>query len=87
MKTWIKAEEILNLMKAGWELGSSHECSGRSYLSSNRSWLQRNGLCKGGDVIDVHSKTIDKLLKENLIESFSNSVDPFWLIRYKIKGV
>jgi hypothetical protein len=81
MKTWIKSEEIIKLMKQDWELGYS---SGG--LTRGRYWLQKNGLCKGGDSIDVHSRTIDKLEKENLIEIvLPRKDDGFWLRRYRLK--
>jgi hypothetical protein len=80
MKTWIKAEEIIKLMKQDWELG--HSSGG---MTRGRYWLQKGGLCKGGDTIDVHSKTLDKLQKENLIEYYRLKNDDFWLTRYKLK--
>jgi hypothetical protein len=81
MKKWIKVEEIITLMKEDWELGFS---SGG--VENGRYWLQKGGLCRGGDTIDVHSKTIDKLEKENLIEvNPRRKDDSYGLRRYRLK--
>jgi hypothetical protein len=83
MKKWIKIEEVIKLMKENWELGYS-QGSGRGM--NGRYWLQKNGLCKGGDSIDVNGNTINKLKKENLIEYEPKRVDDsFWLTRYRLK--
>ena len=83
MKKWIIAEDIIKLMKKGWELGH------RSGIKEVGSFYQQKiGLCRGGDTIDVHSKTLHKLLKQNLIEyEPKRQGDGFWLTRYRIKNV
>jgi len=76
MKKWITAEEIIKLIKKDWELIYSS-----GIRTTGRYWLQ-----KGGDTIDVHSKTVDKLRKNNLIDYAPRQKDePFWLTRYKLK--
>jgi hypothetical protein len=80
MRQWIIEEEVIKHMKVDWELGY-----GEGIRCRGNYWLQKGGLCKGGDTIDVHSKTVDKLIAKNLIESYKLKDDQFWLTRYRIK--
>jgi hypothetical protein len=77
MKTKIKAEEIIKLMKQSWELGGDR--------LSGRHWLQKK-LCCGGDSIEVHRNTLYSLLEKGLIEYGQKyEGDAFWLVRYRLR--
>lgn len=52
---------VLQYMRSGWELGHS-----LGYKS--RIWLQKNGIGKGGESINVPAKSFGKILAYNLIE-------------------
>jgi hypothetical protein len=80
MVKWIKFEEVINLMKQGWELGYTIN------LGRNpRYWLQKK-LCCRGDTFKVNGNTIKLLKNKNLIElEPKHKGDSFWLTRYKLK--
>ena len=61
MKITPAQASLLRYMRVGWELGHSS-----SYGS--RTWVQKGGCGKGGESINVHPKTFQKLLSNNLIE-------------------
>ena len=82
MKKWIKTEEVIKLMKEGWELGYFQ---GRGSGMNGRFWLQKK-LCCGGDIIGVNGHTIKALKRKNLIDyEPKRKDDSFWLTRYKLK--
>ena len=54
-------QEIVQLMKNGWELGIHH-----AYFSD--SWIQKDGLGKGGESKNVSITTIWALEKKGVIE-------------------
>lgn len=62
MKLSQRQQEVIDLMKAGWELGRS--IGGLT----NRSWMQKDGLGRGGETKDVHSNTFFALEDKGLIE-------------------
>ena len=75
----IKKEEIIKLMKEGWELGTSNAM--RSY----HIWIQKDGLCKGGESKSIHKSTLHSLIDKKLVilEPRKHD-DAFWLTRYKL---
>jgi hypothetical protein len=62
MKLSERMKEVLILMRDNWELG-------RSLTMSGRSWLQKNGLGRGGSTKDVRADTFYALYKRGLIQS------------------
>lgn len=54
-------QEVLHMMRNGWELGTSSGLHGRS-------WLQRGGLGRGGEVKRVSYATVYSLFKAGLIK-------------------
>jgi len=53
-------QKVIDLMKAGWELGVNGGIN-------NRAWLQRDGCGRGGPTEDVHFNTFYALYKRHLI--------------------
>lgn len=53
-------EQIIRLMKSGWELGRSH---------NGRWWIQKDGLGSGGESNNVHANTARSLLNNKIIKS------------------
>lgn len=73
-------EEIVRLMKKGWELGLSTGWS-------CRYWLQKGGLCRGGESRNCHASTVTSMMRKELIERAPKKPkDGFWLVRFKLKG-
>ena len=52
-------EEVLSLMRKGWELG-------RSTLTG-KYWIQEGGLSSGKTSLTIHLRTIEVLIEKNLI--------------------
>lgn len=77
MKTLSNQSEILRLISDGWELGSSS-------AGSTHQWLQKGGLCNGGDMVNVHASSLRSLLRKNLICRNPKPERRFWLTRYII---
>jgi hypothetical protein len=68
------ADEVLTLLNEGWELG----------CSVGRTWMQKGGLCRGGESRNVHGTTVNSMIKKRLIvDSRKRKDDPFWLSRYQ----
>lgn len=79
MNKFLKQEEILAFMRDGWELGFSRGFN--SYY-----WLQKGGLCKGGETKKVRSDTVRSMLIKGSIEiAPKRKGDQFWLERHRIK--
>jgi hypothetical protein len=79
MSKWIDRNKLLCILNEGWELGASD-----IYGRGRRYWVQQGGLCKGGNVVAVHPKTIEKLRIDKKIKIAKFKNDPFWLTRYKL---
>ncbi len=69
-------QEVVDLMKQGWELGTSMGVS-------PRSWLQKGGLSKGGEAKDVKSSTVRTLEYLGYIERGESH---FPTLHYRLKG-
>lgn len=70
-------DEILGLMRQGWELGQNGGRVGRP-----RTWLQKR-LCCGGDSFNVHGGTLNALLRKQAVVALPRREgDPYWLRRY-----
>ena len=63
MKLSKTQQNIIDKTNNGWALGTSQ------MVRSNRSWLQKGGLGRGGDTEDVSIATIRALLKKELLKS------------------
>ncbi len=75
----IKSEEIIKLLKENWELGISTE------INPN-CWIQKNGLCRGGESKQIHLNTFKSIKTKGIIvEEKIRDGDAFWLRRYKLK--
>lgn len=61
MKLSKSQQQVVDKMRDGWELGYS---SG----FFTRSWLQKNGIGKGGETINVRVNTFLLLRDKNVIE-------------------
>ena len=73
-------EVVLKYIQEGWEFGFSD-----ASRSAGRYWLQKNGLCKGGESINIHTSTARKMLKTGLIKRVEKrEKDNFWLQRFEI---
>lgn len=73
-------DEILRLMREGWELGWASRTRGPSAY-----WLQRPGLMRGGDIRKVHRATANAMwFKKLIVDVPAKDTDPFWLRRYAI---
>jgi hypothetical protein len=78
----MKKPEILELMRDGWELGiGSHSRTG-----SGRAWLQRSGLCRGGESKTVRRDSVRGLEAMGLISRKKLPGDPFWLTRFVLRN-
>jgi hypothetical protein len=55
-------QEVIDLMRQGWELGVSTTADGRW-------WLQKGGLGRGGETNNVNANTAHALLRAGLIRS------------------
>ena len=71
-------QEVIDLMKQGWELGSSLDLSGRC-------WLQKGGLGRGGESKTVTSSTIRTLDYLGFIEVASSKFPTrHWCLKGKM---
>ncbi len=61
MKLTEKQQQVIDLMQDGWQLGRDNHNNGRS-------WLQKNGIGRGGESIDVSRSTVNSLEKKGLIK-------------------
>lgn len=61
MKLTKLQQEVIDYMKKGWELGSSTAIS-------SRSWLQKDGLGRGGETRNVNGNTVSALCEKGLIQ-------------------
>ena len=66
-------QEVIDLMKAGWELGASGGMS-------NRTWLQRDGCGRGGPVKEVNGNTFYALVRRGLIKGTGTSWPSIWVL-------
>lgn len=69
-------QEVIDLMKQGWELGGSMGIG-------SRSWLQKGGLGKGGESKEVKSSTVHTLEYLGYIERGESH---FPTLHYRLKG-
>jgi hypothetical protein len=53
-------KEVIKLMREGWGLGKSNGLS-------TRSWLQKNGIGRGGEAKTISNNTFLSLVKKKLI--------------------
>ena len=60
MKLSKRQQEVVDLMKAGWEMGHNGGIS-------SRCWLQRDGCGHGGPTKEVNDNTFYALYKRGLI--------------------
>lgn len=58
-----KQAEVIKLMSEGWELGHN-KSDIRGY---SNTWLQKDGLGRGGETKEVHFNTFQALLSKKLI--------------------
>ena len=61
MRQHANKDEVITLMREGWELG-------RSMSFDGSAWLQKGGWGKGGETRDVWSNTMQSLYRSGLIE-------------------
>ena len=61
MKLSKNQQKVINLLEQGWELGQRSGIDGGC-------WMQRNGLGKGGESLNVSSATVIALYKRGLIK-------------------
>ena len=59
MRLSIKEKNILELMKLGWELAYDN--------FSTHSWVQKNGIGRGGETVKVSPRTLKSLKEKGLI--------------------
>ena len=62
MKLSVLQQKVIDLMNEGWELGLTQGfCP--------RAWLQKNGLGKGGETLNISVATLYSLERNKLIVS------------------
>ena len=61
MKLTPRQVVVIKMLAEGWHLGLS--TSGNRY-----TWLQKDGLGKGGEAKSVHNQTVSSLFRAQLIE-------------------
>ena len=67
-------QEVIDLMRDGWELGTS-------MIMDSRSWLQKGGCGRGGDTKEVNASTKHALYVRGLIE---RKTTEFPLVTWKL---
>ncbi len=60
MKLSLRQQEVIDLMKTGWQLGIN-------YGFNTHTWIQKDGCGKGGDAKNVHGSTVFALENRKLI--------------------
>ena len=60
-------QKVVDLMKAGWELGVSDHFTTTSRME-RYCWLQKNGLGKGGLTEKVNMNTLQALISKGMIK-------------------
>lgn len=76
MKKMTKAQqEVIAMMRDGWELGASTSFDGRC-------WLQKGGCGKGGETKSVNHKTVAALRESGVIEIAERS---FTTDKYRLR--
>lgn len=60
-----RQQRVIDLMTEGWELGKPVTFNGRT-------WLQRDGVGRGGQTEDVHKATFINLYRRGLIKLAKN---------------
>jgi len=74
MRTKINKDRVIELLEAGWEMGSSQ----------GHIWLQQKLMC-GGESYSVNGNAYTALKKAGIIESAPRlKNDPFWLARLRL---
>ena len=73
-------QEVLDLLKAGWELGVT------SRLVERRVWMQKDGLGKGGETRKIRMSVFEALLAGNYLVR-SDSSDTTTLVYVLAPGV
>lgn len=74
MKLSESQQHVVDLMKSGWQLGTSTDFRGYS-------WIQKGGCGKGGEAEDVHGNTLYALRDKGIIVV---DVEAFPLRTYKL---
>lgn len=78
-KRRMSVDEILELMRSGWELGLSN-----THASHPRVWFQKGGLTRGGDTQSVHRASLNAALRTGRIRvAARRGGDSYWLTRYE----
>lgn len=79
MKLTPTQEEVVKLMKDGWELGRSDK-----YPNDGHSWkLQKGGIGKGGEVKRLNGRSCQNLWDKKVIQpkgSYGVRTQPFILV-------
>lgn len=80
MRSLIKKDEVLKLLKEGWELGTSNHGRG-----GRRVWLQRKLMC-GGKSYNIHGASFNSLVDSGTIVRLQRRKgEQFWLTRWRLK--
>lgn len=65
-----KQQKVIDLLRAGWELGLSP-----AFKPNHPShvWLQKGGLGNGGEAYEIDERTLSSLIKRGLIKDVEQS--------------
>lgn len=74
-------EEVLRLMREGWEFGHSY---GYRPGCRSRYWLQKPGLCRGGESKEVHGATGNRMVRRGVVKAVKPDGGPFWLMKLEV---
>lgn len=75
-------------MKNGWELGADTEAVSAMLpkTETRHVWIQKAGLCSGGECINVPLGTMELLCRKKLIEEAPRTAhQPFWMSRFSLR--
>lgn len=75
MKLPTKAYDVVLKLRAGWELGQS------TAFGHERCWIQKDGIGRGGESINIHGNTLQALLRRGLVKRVGHG---FPTQRYKL---
>lgn len=76
MKLSKTQEEVVSLMKEGWEMGHSMTMDGNT-------WIQKNGVGRGGECKTVYANTYAALSRKGFLECIS---EEFPTMRFHLKS-
>ncbi len=74
MKLTTNQIEVIKLMREGWQMG-------HSAVMTRRTWLQKDGVGRGGESKDVNKNTFNSLVFKNLLNQDKYS---FPTVTYKL---